>query len=94
MLTATQLVFRDQESDFRLAYQRLAKTLLPLGATFNDVFWTGTYALTRPDASNLENIQWGILRSRPSRLLHTALQIEGLPSTDATAAIELMAIGH
>jgi enamine deaminase RidA (YjgF/YER057c/UK114 family) len=93
VLTATQLVFRDQESDFRLAYQRLAKTLLPLGATFKDVFWTGTYALTRPDASKLENIQ-GEFFDHTSPPTHTALQIEGLPSTDATAAIELMAVGH
>ena len=93
VLTSTQLVFRDQDSDFRLAYQRLAKTLLPLGATFKDVFWTGTYALTRPDASKLENMQWEFL-DRASPPSHTALQIEGLPSTDATAAVELMAVGR
>ena len=93
VLTATQLVFRDQDSDFRLAYQRLAKALLPLGATFKDVFWTGTYALTRPDATKLENIQ-GEFFDRGSPPAHTALQIEGLPSTDATAAVELMAVGH
>ena len=93
MLTSAQLVFRDQESDFRLAYQRLAKTLAPLGATFKDVFWTGTYALTRPDASKLENMQWEFL-DRAAPPSHTALQIEGLPSTDATAAVELMAVGR
>jgi enamine deaminase RidA (YjgF/YER057c/UK114 family) len=93
VLTATQLVFRDQDSDFRLAYQRIAKTLLPLGANYKDVFWTGTYALTQPTASKLESIQWEFLdRAHPPA--HTALQIEGLPSTDATAAVELMAVGH
>ncbi|MDP8990930.1 MAG: RidA family protein [Acidobacteriota bacterium] len=93
VLTATQLVFRDQDSDFRLAYQRLEKTLLPLGATFKDVFWTGTYALTQPGAAKLENVQGGFF-DRASPLAHTALQIEGLPSTDATAAVELMAVGR
>jgi enamine deaminase RidA (YjgF/YER057c/UK114 family) len=93
VLTATQLVFRDQDSDFRLAYQRLARTMAPLGATAKDVFWTGIYALTRPDAAKIENIQWEFLdRGRPPA--HTALQIEGLPSTDATAAIEFMALGR
>jgi enamine deaminase RidA (YjgF/YER057c/UK114 family) len=93
VLTATQLVFRDQDSDFRLAYQRLAKTMAPLGATFNDVFWTGTYALTRPNATKIESLQWEFLdRARPPA--NTALQIEGLPSTDATAAIEFMALGR
>jgi enamine deaminase RidA (YjgF/YER057c/UK114 family) len=93
VMTATQLVFRDQDSDLRLAYQRMAKTLLPLGATFKDVFWSGTYALTKPDASKLDSIQWEFLdRAHPPP--HTALQIEGLPSTDATAAVEVMAVSR
>ena len=93
VLTSTQLVFRDQDSDFRLAYQRLAKTMTPLGATFKDVFWTGTYALTRANAAKIESIQWEFLdRAHPPA--HTALQIEGLPSTDATAAIEFVAVGR
>jgi enamine deaminase RidA (YjgF/YER057c/UK114 family) len=93
VLTATQLVFRDQDSDFRLAYQRLAKTMAPLGATFKDVFWTGNYALTLPNAAKIERLQWEFLdRAHPPAT--TALQIEGLPSTDATAAIEFMAVSH
>lgn len=91
VLTSTQLVFRDQDSDFRLAYQRLAKTMAPLGATFKDVFWTGNYALTLPNAAMIEKFQWESLdRAHPPA--STALQVEGLPSTDATAAIELMAV--
>jgi hypothetical protein len=93
VLTSTQLVFRDQDSDFRLAYQRLAKNMAPLGATFKDVFWTGNYALTLPNAAMIEKLQWEFLDHAHSPAI-TALQIEGLPSTDATAAIELMAISH
>jgi enamine deaminase RidA (YjgF/YER057c/UK114 family) len=93
VLTSTQLVFRDQDSDFRLAYQRLAKTMAPLGATFKDVFWTGNYALTLPNAAKIESLQWEFL-DRAQATARTMLQIEGLPSTDATAAIELMAIAH
>ena len=93
ILTSTQLVFRDQDSDFRLAYQRLAKTMAPLGATFKDVFWTGNYALTLPNAAMIQKLQWEFLdRAHPPA--STALQIEGLPSTDATAAIEFMAVVH
>lgn len=91
VLTSTQLVFRDQDSDFRLAFQRLAKTMAPLGATFKDVFWTGNYALTLPNAAKIENLQWEFL-DRAHAPASTALQIEGLPSTDATAAIEFMAV--
>jgi enamine deaminase RidA (YjgF/YER057c/UK114 family) len=93
ILTSTQLVFRDQDSDFRLAYQRLAKTIAPLGATFKDVFWTGNYALTLPNAAKIESLQWEFL-DRARAPAHTSLQIEGLPSADATAAIEFMAVAH
>jgi len=93
LLTATQLVFRDQDDDFRLGYQRLAKTMAPLGATFKDVFWTGNYALAVPNAAKIENLQWEFLdRAKPPA--STTLQIEGLPSSDATAAIEFMAVAH
>jgi enamine deaminase RidA (YjgF/YER057c/UK114 family) len=93
VLTSAQLVFRDQDPDFRLAYQRLSKTLAALGATFKDAFWTGTYVLTRPNAAKIESIQWEFLdRAHPPA--HLGLQIEGLPSTDATAAVEVMALGH
>ncbi len=91
VLTSTQLVFRDQDSDFRLAYQRLAKTMAPLGASFKDVFWTGNYALTLPNASKIESLQWEFL-DRAHAPAQTSLQVEGLPSADATAAIELMAV--
>ena len=93
LLTSTQLVFRDQDADFRLAYQRLAKTMAPLGGTFKDVFWAGNYALALPSASQIENLQWEFLdRAHPPA--STTLQIEGLPSTDATAAIEFMAVAR
>ena len=93
VLTSTQLVFRDQDSDYRLAYQRLAKTMAPLGAAFKDVFWTGNYSLTLPNAAKIDSLQWEFLdRAHPPA--STALQIEGLPSTDATAAIEFMAVAH
>ena len=56
VLTATQLVFRDQDSDFRLGLSADGeKHWLPLGATFKDVFWTGNYAMTMPDAARLES---------------------------------------
>jgi enamine deaminase RidA (YjgF/YER057c/UK114 family) len=93
VMTGTKLVFRDEDSDIRLAFQRLGKAMEPLGASFKDVFWTGVYPLTRPVAGKI-----GVLRKEfvgseaapdPSPIL-----FEGLPSTDATAAIELMAAGR
>ena len=93
VLTATQLVFRDQDSDFRLAYQRLAKSIGSLGTAMSDVFWTGAYVLTKPGAAQIDAIRREFLGRTPPRA-STVVQVEGLPSTDATAAIELIAVGH
>ena len=90
-ITETQLAFRNQDDDYRLAFQRLIKTLGGQSASIKDVFWSGTYSLTRPTANKVETIRWEVLdRTHPPA--GTSLLFEGLPSTDATAAIELMAI--
>jgi enamine deaminase RidA (YjgF/YER057c/UK114 family) len=90
VITETQLAFRDQPSDFRIAFQRLAKILGTQGVTPKDVFWLGIYSLTRPNAAHIEELRWEFLdRAHPAA--GTSLLFEGLPSTDATAAIEMMA---
>ena len=45
------------------------------------------------NAAKIESLQWEFL-DRAQATARTMLQIEGLPSTDATAAIELMAVVH
>jgi enamine deaminase RidA (YjgF/YER057c/UK114 family) len=89
VFTATQLVFRDQDADFRLAYQRLGKALASQGAAMKDVAWTESYALTKPNAAKLDAVEHELLGQPHAG---TTLQIEGLPSTDATAAVELIAV--
>jgi enamine deaminase RidA (YjgF/YER057c/UK114 family) len=93
ILTGTKLVFREEDADIRLAFQRLGKAMEPLGATFQDVFWTGVYPLTNPLATRIAVLRKEFLGGDavpdPSPVL-----FEGLPSTDATAALELMAAGR
>jgi enamine deaminase RidA (YjgF/YER057c/UK114 family) len=90
VMTGTKLVFRDEDADIRLAYQRLGKAMEPLGANFKDVFWTGIYPLTRPVATKIDALRKDFTGSMDAGNLPQIL-FEGLPSTDATAAIELMA---
>jgi enamine deaminase RidA (YjgF/YER057c/UK114 family) len=93
VFTETQLVFRDQDSDIRLAFQRLGKAMEPLGATYKDVIWSGVYPLTRPIAAKIEALRFDFFdRAHPPA--GTSLLFEGLPSIDATAAIELIAAGR
>jgi enamine deaminase RidA (YjgF/YER057c/UK114 family) len=93
VFTETQLIFRDQDSDIRLAFQRLGRSMEPLGATYRDVIWSGVYPLTRPLAVKIDALRFEFLdRAHPPA--GTMLLFEGLPSIDATAAIELVAAAH
>jgi enamine deaminase RidA (YjgF/YER057c/UK114 family) len=90
VFTETQLIFRDQDADIRLAFQRLGKAMEPLGATYKDVIWSGVYPLTRPLAAKIDKLRFDFFDpARPPA--GTMLLFEGLPSIDATAAIELVA---
>jgi len=90
VMTGTKLVFREEDSDIRLAFQRLGKAMEPLGASFQDVFWTGIYPLTNPVATKIVALRKDFVGPQDAGNLAQVL-FEGLPSTDATAAIELMA---
>jgi enamine deaminase RidA (YjgF/YER057c/UK114 family) len=90
VITGTKLVFRDEDADIRLAFQRLGKAMEPLGATSKDVFWTGIYPLTHPVATKVMELREEFAGPRNAGNSAQVL-FEGLPSTDATAAIELMA---
>lgn len=93
VMTGTKLVFRDEDSDIRLAFQRLEKAMEPLGATSKDVFWMGVYPLTRTTAARIGTLRSEFVSSGAGAASSPVL-FEGLPSTDATAAIEVMATGR
>ncbi|HTD45598.1 MAG TPA: hypothetical protein VK687_15535 [Bryobacteraceae bacterium] len=93
VFTETQLIFRDQDSDIRLAFLRLGKAMEPLGASYKDVIWSGVYPLTRTLAMKIDALRFDFFdRTHPPA--GTMLLFEGLPSIDATAAIELAASVH
>ena len=90
VLSGTQMAFGEQDRDLRLAFERLGKELAPLGASYKDVFWSSTYPLTRAIADKVRAIRFDYFNhARPPA--STFLLFEGLPSLDATVAIEAMA---
>jgi enamine deaminase RidA (YjgF/YER057c/UK114 family) len=90
VLSGTQMAFRDQEGDIRLAFERLRKALEPLGVTYKDVFWSSVYPLTRPIADSVRSIRFEFFdHAHPPA--STLLLFEGLPSLDATVAVDVMA---
>lgn len=58
--------------------------------TYKDVFWSSTYTLTRPVEEKVRAVQRDFYdRARPP--IGTMLLFEGLPSLDATMAMDVMA---
>jgi enamine deaminase RidA (YjgF/YER057c/UK114 family) len=87
VLTGTQMAFRDTDADLRLAFDRLRKALEPLGVTYKDVFWASAYPLTRPVEERVRTMEHEFF----NRAAGSMLLFEGLPSLDATMALEVIA---
>lgn len=81
IFTGAQMAFGTQDSDLRLAFERLEKTLNSLGAGDSDVIFSKIYSLSRAIEEKLP----------ASRNPATILIVEGLPSPDASMAIEVIA---
>ncbi len=90
VFSGTQMAFGSQPADLRLAFDRLGKALEPLGVGFHDVFWSGVYPLAAPVADQVRALRFDYYnRQRPPA--STFLLFEGLPSLDATVAVEVIA---
>lgn len=87
VLTGTQMAFRDTDADLRLAFERLQRELQTLGVTHKDVFWASAYPLTRPVEEKVRAIEQEFF----PRAAGTMLLFEGLPSLDATTALDVIA---
>ncbi len=92
ILSGIQMAFGGQDADIRLEFERLKRELEMQSVTYKDVFWAGIYPLTRPVAQKAATIRFEFYdRSRPPA--GTLLLFEGLPSLDATAAMDVIAAG-
>ncbi|HEY6342502.1 MAG TPA: RidA family protein [Bryobacteraceae bacterium] len=87
VFTGAQMAFRDQDGDLRLAFQRLEKALEPFGASLQDTVSSTLYGLSAEIAERTRSIATGFLPTPPGM----TLLVEGLPSLDASVAIEVVA---
>jgi enamine deaminase RidA (YjgF/YER057c/UK114 family) len=90
VFSGTQMAFRDQDADLRLAFQRLQRVLEPLSVSYKDVVFSSIYALSRAMLERTSEISDEFFPRDP-RVPTTALTFEGLPSLDASMAIEVIA---
>ncbi len=90
-LTGTQLAFGFREADARLAFQRLGKSLEQAGASFNRVAVASVYPLSRSIADLVRKVRPEFLSAeRPPA--GTMLPFQGLPSLDASFALDVIAV--
>jgi enamine deaminase RidA (YjgF/YER057c/UK114 family) len=91
VFSGSQIAFRFQESDARLAFDRLVKALEEGGASAHDVVFASGYPLSNSIAEMVRKVRFDFFdKSRPPA--STMLAFEGLPAMDASFAIDVVAV--
>jgi len=91
VLTTTQLAFRAQDADVRLAFSRLQGILESAGSGAKHVLFSNIYPLTAAMADKVRSIRFEFYDpSKPPA--STMLPFEGLPSLDASFGVDVVAL--
>jgi len=91
VLTGTQMSYGYQDSDARLAFQRLSKALDQGGSSIKDIVFSSVYPLSTSLAEQVRRIRFEFFdKSRPPA--STLLPFEGLPAMDAGFAVDVVAL--
>lgn len=89
--TSSQLAFRYQDSDIRLAFQRLGRVLEQSGTSFGRVVKSNIYPISLTLAGKIRSLGFEFF-NKASPPAATLVELEGLPSLDASFAIDLVAV--
>jgi len=90
-LSGAQLAFGPKEEDARLAVQRLAKSLEQVGAGLDRAALVRIYILSRPAGELAQKAASEVFdRGRPPAV--SVLPFEGLPSMDASFAVDAIVV--
>jgi len=91
VFTGIQMAFQDRDQDLRLAYGRLGRALETMKAAFPSTLMLDVYSPNPATAQKAAALAREFLGSASPA--ESTLIVEGLPSLDATVAIELVAAG-
>ncbi|MDQ6706603.1 MAG: Rid family hydrolase [Acidobacteriota bacterium] len=91
VLTGTQVAFGFQEADAKLAFERLRKALDQLGSSPKNVVMASIYPLSASIGEQVRKIRFQFFDSGHPPA-STLLPFEGLPSMDASFAIDVAAV--
>ncbi len=90
-ITGTQVAFGNQDADVRLAFGRLQKELAEVGASIKEIAWSSIYPLSNAMEDEVRKIRFEYYdAARPPA--STLLLFEGLPSLDASFAVDVIAV--
>lgn len=90
VITGTQVSFGYEEQDARLAFERLGKTLEPLGVSMHDIAFARFYPLSPKIGEQVRRLEPAFFgRDNPPAV--SVLEFEGLASSDAGFAIDVVA---
>lgn len=90
-LSGTQIAFGVQPGDAALAFQRLQRELEQAGANIRETAFSSLYPLSDSIAELVRNTRFNFYdKTRPPA--STMLPFEGLPSTDSSFAVDVVAI--
>jgi enamine deaminase RidA (YjgF/YER057c/UK114 family) len=90
VLSGTQVSFGYEESDARLAFERLSKALEPAGAGLHDVAFAHFYPLSQKIEDQIRKL-WPAFSDATHPPGASVLQMEGLSSLDAGFAVDVVA---
>ena len=90
-LSGAQLAFGATDADARLAFERLGKSLEQVTASYDHVAVAEVYSLSRAASEEARKVAAGFFaKGGPPAV--TALPFEGLPSMDASFAIDVIVL--
>ncbi len=90
VITGTQLAFGREESDIKLAFERLQKVLTAASARFDQVVMSHTYVTSSAIIPRVRTVRAGYY-SGTNPPASTLLPFEALPSIDASFAVDVIA---
>lgn len=91
VLTGTQMAFGFEDRDALLAFQRLDKAIVPLGATSRGIVFAHFYPLSRSIAQQVSKVRAEFFNAAHPPAI-TMLPVEGLPSLNASFAVDAAAV--
>jgi enamine deaminase RidA (YjgF/YER057c/UK114 family) len=91
VITGTQLAFGSQESDVKLAFERLQRALSSSSARFDRVVMSSVYVTSSAMTPKVRAVRAGYY-SATNPPASTLLPFEGLPSLDASFGVDVVAV--